>query len=275
MELGVRLTGWTKGVVKGLKMSSTVLKALKIIEEVGDHRHGVALYDVAAAVDLDRSTTYRLLTTLVDAGYLVRSEETKRYRLSYKLISISRFLLADIGPEDLIRKKLEELSRLTQEAAHFSVLDGSQAVIRLRAKGSHLLSVAFKIGDRSDLHCTSIGKVLLAHQDERFIETILSRPLPKVASQTITDPDQLRLELEKVRKQGYAFDELEFAEDMCCVAAPLFGPRGKLLGGVNLSGPRTRLGAERLVELAQILIKATKELSETMIGDERGGTISE
>ena len=272
--MSVHLTGWTK-VVKGVKMSSTVLKALKIIEEVGDHRHGVALSDVAAAVDLDRSTTYRLLSTLVDAGYLVRSEETKRYRLSYKLVSISRFLLADIGPEDLIRKKLEELSRLTQEAAHFSVLDGSQAVIRLRAKGSHLLSVAFKIGDRSDLHCTSIGKVLLAHQDERFIENILSRPLPKVASQTITDPGLLRKELEKVRKQGYAFDELEFAEDMCCVAAPLFGPRGKLIGGLNLSGPRTRLRPERLVELAQILIKATNELSETMIGDERGGTIPE
>lgn len=254
-------------VVQPVKKSSTVLKALKIIEEVGDHRNGVALGDVAAAVELDRSTAYRLLGTLVDAGYLIRSEETKRYRLSYKLISISRYLLADIGPEDIIRKKLEELARITQEAAHFSVLDGNQAVIRLRAKGSHMLSVAFKIGDRSDLHCTSIGKVLLAYQDAKYLDKFLTRPLPKVASKTITDPDKLRLELERVRRQGHAFDELEFAEDMCCVAAPLFGPRGKLLGGINLAGPRSRLGPARMEELAQILVTAAKELSDSMFDD--------
>jgi len=255
-----------------MKKSSTVLKALRIIEEVGEHGRGIALSEVAAAVELDRSTAYRLLSTLVDAGYLVRSDDTKRYRLSYKLISISRLLLANTGLDELIRNKLAELSRLTQEAANFSVLDGNEAVIRLRSKGSHLLSVAFKVGDRSHLHCTSIGKVLLAQQGERFVESILSRPLPKVASNTITDPNKLRIELEKVRMQGYAFDVLEFADDMCCVAAPLFGADGKLLGGINLSGPSSRLGPERLDELAHVLLKATKELSQATQMEGRPGS---
>lgn len=250
--------------VGGVKKSSTVLKALKMLEEVGNREGGIALSEIASVAELDRSTAYRLMTTLVDAGFLARSEETKKYGLTYKLISISRFLLAHTVPDDLIRSKLAELSRQTQEAANFSVLDGDQAVIRLQSKGSHLLSVAFKIGDRSDLHCTSIGKVLLAQQSERFVQRVLARPLPKVASQTLTNPEDLLLELDKIRQQGYAFDVREFADDMCCVAAPLFGARGKLLGGINFAGPITRMNPERMLELAVILQKATKELSEAM-----------
>jgi len=247
-----------------IKRSSTVLKALRVLEEIGEHVNGLSLSEVTAIVDLDRTTTYRLLTTLLDAGYLIRSEETKKYRLSYKLVSVARLLLASAGPDEIIRETLTKLSRQTQEAANFSVLSGYQAVIRMVSKGSHLLSVDFKVGDRSDLHCTSIGKVLLAQQSESFIDEVLSRPLPKVASQTITDPAVLRQELAKVRERGYAVDVLEFADDMCCVAAPVFGANGTLLGGINLAGPSTRFGPKRRHELAQILLKATAELSQAL-----------
>ncbi len=247
-----------------VKRSSTVLKALRVLEEIGEHVNGISLSEAAALAELDRSTAYRLLTTLVDAGYLVRSDETKKYRLSYKLVSIGRLLLASAGPDEIIRETLAKLSRETQEAANFSVLNGHQAVIRLLSKGSHLLSVDFKVGDRSDLHCTSIGKVLLAQQDERFIQEVLAQPLPKVASRTITDPNALRLELAKIRECGYALDVAEFADDMCCVAAPVFGADGALLGGINLAGPRTRFGPKRLHELAQLLLKAMGGLSQAL-----------
>ena len=247
-----------------VKKSSTVLKALRVLEEIGEHINGISLSEIAVVAELDRSTAYRLLTTLVDAGYLVRSDETKKYRLSYKLVSIGRLLLASAGPDEIIRETLAKLSRETQEAANFSVLNGHQAVIRLLSKGSHLLSVDCTVGARSDLRCTPIGKVLLAQQGARFIQEVLAKPLPKVAARTITDPNALRLELEKIRACGYAFDVLEFADDMCCVAAPVFGANGKLLGGINFAGPRTRFGPERLHELAQVLLKATGELSQAL-----------
>lgn len=251
-------------VNSGVKKSSTVLKALRVLEEIGEHNGGISLSDLAGLIDLDRSTTYRILMTLADAGYLIRSEESKKFRLSYKLLSVSRHLLGNTGFDDLIRDALANLSRKTHEAANFSVLDGDQAVICMQSRGSHLLSADFKIGDRSHLHCTSIGKVLLAQQSEKFIQTFLSRPLPKVASQTITDPNELRLELERVRVAGFAFDVKEFADDMCCVAVPVFGPNGALLGGINFSGPMTRINPKRMDELAQVLLAATNELSLSM-----------
>lgn len=247
-----------------VKRSSTVLKALRALEVIGEHTDGISLSDVAGVTGLNRSTAYRLLTTLVDAGYLARSEETKKYQLSHKLVSIGRLILARSGPDEIIRETISNLSRETQEAANFSVLTGHQAVIRMLSKGSHLLSVDFKVGDRSDLHCTSIGKVLLAQQGERFIQNVLARPLPKVAPRTITDPNVLRLELESIRECGYALDVLEFAMDLCCVAVPVFSANGKLLGGINLAGPRSRFTHERLDELAQILLKATRELSHAL-----------
>ena len=120
-----------------IKKSSTVLKALRMLEEIGEYANGISLSEVAAVTELDRSTAYRLLATLVDAGYLVRHEETKKYKLSYKLVSISRLLLATTGPDDLIRETLAHQhthfhifrlmfhSRVTEEALeeHEALLD--------------------------------------------------------------------------------------------------------------------------------------------------------
>jgi IclR family transcriptional regulator, KDG regulon repressor len=246
--------------------SSTALKALQVLEIVANYADSISVTEVAEVADVDKSTAYRMLNTLVEAGYVTREDHTKRYRLSYKVVTLSRNLLAENEVSRLIRQTLEQVTSQTQETLHVAMLDGTESVVIQKIKGTQLVNVDFHIGDRSSLHCTSIGKALLAFQDVRYIEEIIALGLPKCASNTITDPDQLRKELQRVRSQGYAFDDHEFSDNMRCVAVPIFENGGHVQMGISISGPDTRFTLEKLEELKDPLLQASQDLSRKLGG---------
>lgn len=246
--------------------SATVLKALRVLEVVAASSRPLSVSEVAEQIDIDKSTVYRMLITLVDAGYLIRDDTSRRYSLSHKVVSLSRNLLAENEVSQLIRRTLTHLSATTNETLHFSVLDGEEAVLVQRVKGTQLVTVDFQIGDRVPLHCTSIGKVLLAFQDVRFIERIIAAGMPKLTDNTITEPMDFRKELQRVRSQGYAIDDREFSDDMRCIAVPVFEGGGRINGGISISGPDSRFTLEKLEELKTPLLEASRKLSEQLGG---------
>jgi DNA-binding IclR family transcriptional regulator len=207
-----------------------------------------------------------MLMTLIKAGYVVRNDISKRYSLSYKVVSLSRNLLAENEISRLIWQTLKHISDETHETLHYSVLDGDETVLVHRVKGPQLVTVDFQIGDRSKLHCTSIGKVILAFQDVRYIERIIVAGLPKFARNTITDPDKFRQELQRIRSQGYAIDDREFADNMRCIAVPVFEGGGRVHGGISISGPDSRFTLKTLEGLKDPLLKASRELSKQLGG---------
>lgn len=252
--------------ISSVSKSSTVLRALKVLEVVGETREAISAADVAQEIGADRSTTYRMLATLEDAGYVVRDESGRKFKLSFKVISLGRNLMAEDELDELIRAALRELAAKTQEAVNYSVLEGHETVIVMRVKGSHLVSVDFQVGDRAAVHCTAIGKVLLAFQSRAYIEDVISHGLPLVAKNTITDPNVLRTELERIRLQGYAIDDGEFADEMRCIAFPIFGSGGKIRGGINFSGPSTRFTYEKLDELRDLALQVAGRLTQQLGG---------
>lgn len=246
--------------------SATVIKALAVLEVVANAPHALLLSEVASELGFDRSTTYRLLNTLVDAGYLVRDHASKRYHLSYRLVTLSRHLLADNERSRASRKIMEQIARETGETIHLSALDGQEEVLIQKVKGTQYLIVDFQIGERFRLHCTSVGKALLAYQDERFIEDFIAAGLPQVASNTITDPDRLRRELHRIRETGYAIDDHELADHMRCISVPVFEADGRVTTGLSISGPDTRLTLEKLEDYKVSLLRGARELSERLGG---------
>ncbi len=226
----------------------------------------VTLSNIADVLAIDKSTAYRMLNTLVEAGYVVRDHISKRYSLSYKVVHLSRNLLAENEVSRLSRRVLETLTAATHETVHLNILDGHQTVLIQKVKGTQLVAVDFQIGDRSQLHCTSIGKVLLAFQDVRLIEEVIAAGLPRMASNTITDPAILRKELHRIRSQGYALDDREFSDNMRCIAAPVFEQDERVRMGISISGPDTRFTLEKLEELKGPLLEAVWTLSERLGG---------
>lgn len=241
--------------------SSTVVKALKVLETVAEFRQPVSILEVAAATGYDKSTAYRMLTTLAEAGYVSRDEQAKRYRLSYKVVTLGRNLFAEDQVSQLVQEGLAEISRITGETVHYSVLENDRTVIISKASGVQLVSVDFHIGDSERLYCTSIGKMMLAHQSEEFIERAISEGLPKIAKNTITDPMVLRTEIEQIRKQGYAFDDCEFTDEMRCVAVPIYTQGNVVNRGFSISGPISRFTRDKLEMLMVPMVDVSLRLS--------------
>jgi DNA-binding IclR family transcriptional regulator len=236
------------------------------LEAVASSPQPISVSEVAEQIHTDKSTAYRMLATLVDAGYVLRDENSKRYSLSYKVVTLSRHLLAENEVSRLIRRSLEQVTAITHETLHLAVLDGQETVVVQKVKGTQLVVVDFQIGDRSGLHCTAIGKALLAFQDIRFIEQIIAAGLPKVAPNTITNPDVFRQELQRIRSQGYAIDDHEFADNMRCIAVPIFESGGRVNMGISISGPDTRFTLQKLEELCVPLQEAAWSLSQQLGG---------
>jgi DNA-binding IclR family transcriptional regulator len=242
-------------------ISTTTLKALAVLEVVAASSQSISISEVAEKVQVDRSTAYRMLSTLQVAGYITQEKNTKRFKLSYKVISISRNLLIDNEVSSLFHRTMNAITAATQESVGLSVLDGLQTVLVQQVRGIQRVNVAFQVGDRSELHSTSIGKVLLAYQDPAYVERVIANGLVKRAVNTFTDPDEFRNELQRIRSKGYAFDNQELADDMRCVAVPIFESGGRVTRGFSISGPATRFTLDKLDELKIPMLEAAHDLS--------------
>ena len=248
--------------------SATALRALKVLEALAQSRDALSATAVAGIIGVERSTAYRMLMTLMEAGYVVRDQRARAYRIGYKVLTLSRALLSGNEKTELVASCLREISARTGETAHYSVLERDCAVLVQRSLGTQLVTIDFQIGDRAPLHCTSIGKVLLAYQDSATIEAAILGGLPRFARNTITDATRLRAELRKVRAQCYAYDDMEFADDMRCVAVPVIEKDGRVTGGISLSGPASRYSRQKLHELRNCVMAAARELSLRLGGTE-------
>ena len=249
--------------------SSTALRALRVLEVLGASATPVSVAAVAERLSVERAAAYRMLVTLVDAGYALRDANGRSYRLSHKVVTLSRHLLAENQRTEMVRECLQELAESTRETVHYSVLEGIETVLVQRAKGRQLVSVQFEVGDRSRLHCTSIGKAVLAYQDARFVERVIDAGLPRHARNTIVEPTALREALTQVRAQGFAYDDMEFADDMRCVAVPVFEPGGKVVSGISISGPISRFDPGKLDELRLAMCESARRLT-LRIGGQHG-----
>ncbi|MGA2477416.1 MAG: IclR family transcriptional regulator [Spirochaetia bacterium] len=252
--------------VKDSNKSSTTLRAFRLLEIVGHATTPLSVADVSERANLDRTTVYRTLMTLMDAGYLVRDDSSKLYALSYRFVTLAKNLLEEDNDLALVRDTMKEISRLTAETCHYSVLERYETVIIMKSKGTQLVSVDFQIGERGPIHATSIGKALLAFQDARMTEEVIARGLKKYGPNTITEAVAFRAELRKVRSRGYAIDDFEFAEDMRCIACPVYERGGRVRGGISLSGPASRYDDAKLKEMLDILTSRCRELSAKLGG---------
>ena len=259
-------TGAVAGEGAARTGSSTALKALHVLEVVAAESRPLALAEVAREAGLDKSVVHRMLATLLTAGYVRQDPESRRYSLSYRVVTLSRNLLAENEVVRLARATLEEISAMTGEGFHLAVLDGNETVLVQRVKGSQLVAVDFQVGDRSRLHCTSIGKALLAYQEDSTIEAVVSGGLPALTAHTITEPERLRDELGRVRAAGYAIDDRELHDDMRCIAVPIFERDAPVRMGISCSGPDSRFTLEYLEQLREPMLQASRDLSHQLGG---------
>lgn len=251
-----------------VKIATTALKAFEVLEYVAEAEGDVSASEAAAATGFDRATCYRLLMTLSEAGYVLMDQGSRRFSLSYKVVSLARHILQEDREIETVRDVMRQIARETTEGCHYSVLDGDYTVITLRERGKQVVTVDFAVGERAELYATAGGKAMLAFHDIREIQRYLAGTLKRKTAQTIVDPQSLRKELISIRSHGVAYDNEELMQGLRCVAAPVFEADGTVRSTIALSGPVTRYTDERIAELETILRAGARELTRRRGGPE-------
>ena len=186
-------------------------RAFAILEQVARKRDGISLAELSKAVGLHNSTTFHLVKTMVQLGYISQMRESKRYRVGSGLFTLAAGALEENSYLELATPVLEKLTRETGEAAHFAIRSGNEIVVIARTAGSGMLQLAVRAGAARPAHATALGKVLLAAlPPQDLAQFIAGMEMRRYTPKTIVGREALLRELEDVRKKGIAFDDGEF-----------------------------------------------------------------
>jgi DNA-binding IclR family transcriptional regulator len=237
-------------------------KALTVLEHLSRIEQDVDLATLTQQLDMPKTTLLRLLNTLKKHNFVQQDERSRRYRLGWALIYLGQAANRVFDIVEFIHPYLEKLSRQSGETANLVFLDRNHAVYVDQAVSDSIIRGVPSVGAPLGLHCTAAGKVLLSCQAaERIDETLAHIALNPLTEKTITNLDRLRLELKRVKERGYAVDDEETELGGRCVAAPVFGREGALVGAISVMGPTNRVNPDTISALSEIVRGAAGEIS--------------
>lgn len=238
----------------------SLARGLKIMEMLAASTNTVSVTELADELGIDKSSASRLVQTLANHGYAEQDAQSRRYRLGPQVVRLSRSLLTRMPLRNEADPFLHNLVNRTGECAHLAILAQNQALYIDQVESPASLRVTTGVGTLAPLHCTALGKSLLAFGTDAAIPAELQAFTPR----TITDTETLRRHLEQVRQQGYAVDDEEYDIGVRCVAAPVFDYRGKTVGAIGVSGPAGRMTLDRMAEFAAVVEEVSRNLSDRL-----------
>jgi DNA-binding IclR family transcriptional regulator len=242
-------------------VTRTLDRGLAILEAVAAEGE-VSLSDIARATAMSASTAFRLIETLERRGFLARSEETGAYRIGSRAFDVGSAFSGAARMNDVARPVMRRLAEELGEGVALGVREGTQAMYVEQFEAKSAVRMTARLGSRMPLHCTAVGKVLVAWLWESRIDEIVGpEPYAQVAEATLTRRADLLRELARVRERGYALDAQEYEADVRCIAAPVRNREGEVVAAVSVSAPAGRLPTAREQVLARPLMLAADEIS--------------
>jgi len=241
----------------------SVDRALHLLEIMAEEKREVELKELCKKTHINTTTLYRLLQTLQNRGFVARDPYTGRYRLGLKLLELGHAVTDQIELRRIVLPFLQELMEKTGETANLVILDEGEAIYIEKVESPASLRMFHRIGKQAPAHATGVGKVLLAAlPSEKVTEIMKTKGLCKLTENTITSPEDLQKELEKICKNGFAIDNEECEVGAKCIAAPIRDYTNQVVAAVSISGPSARLSEERLNELIKVVKEAAFKVSQ-------------
>lgn len=238
---------------EGKLLNSSIAKAFQVLDCFTPENPELGVSEIARHLSVNKSTVYRLLATLQNINILEQNESNQKYRLGLKLYSIGHKV--ELYQTFVLKARpiLEEIAFKYKETVHLGIFDRDEVFYLDKVQGSLGLQINTQIGSYRPLHCTGIGKLILAHLSEEKRKSILKKVRIAKTENTIIEETQLKEALKMIRKQGYSLDNEEYEIGLICLAIPIYDRLGKFVGGVSLSGPSARFPFENLENYAKEL----------------------
>ncbi len=252
---------------KNLKTPSlpAVERAVAVLEEIAHSRSGMSLTELTQRLKLPRSSMHCLLVTLERCGYLQRNSARGRYHFGAKIFSLTNLALGGIGLREVANPFLRALVRRTGLTAHMAILAHDQAVLIEQVTPAGVSRVATWLGKSLEVHCSALGKALIAWLPEEDLKRIIrDHGLPRLNDNTIASPRKLLEELARTRKNGYSIDDEEADIGTRCLGAPVFNSDGRVVTAISLMGTTEQVIPENLAVFCAELKRTADALSERL-----------
>ena len=237
----------------------SVDRAVDVLEYLAERDDG-AVTDLAAALGVHKSTAFRLLAALEARGLVEQVSERGRYRLGIGLVRLAGAAASRLDLVEQSRPVTRRLALEIGETVNVARLEGDAVVNLDQVLGGATVATQNWVGQRTPLHATSSGKVLLAATDPAVRARLLARPLEVFTPATITDRDALDAELDRAGAVGWASTCEELELGLNAIAAPIRGRDGSVVAAVSVSGPSYRLGPDRFRAVAATVVAAGDEI---------------
>jgi len=243
-------------------MNKTASRVMDILGLFASINEPVSVSRISQELNAPKSSTYEILETMVNKGFLEFDDNIKKYKPGIKLFEVGTSYLNNTDLTKDTRPYLEKLVNITGETAFLAVPAKGEIVYLDKVEGLSSIRTTASLGMRLPMYITGLGKAILAaYPDEKIVEIMGGIDIEPVNENSIKDLTSLMLNIEQIRKRGYAVDNREREEDVYCIAAPIYDYSNQPIAAISVAGLATRMQEKHATEYSTHLITAAMELS--------------
>jgi IclR family transcriptional regulator, KDG regulon repressor len=243
--------------------TTSLARGLKLLECFDEEHESFKAQELGNRLELPISTVYRYLEILTEHKFLYKNPLSKQYHLGISIHRLGRLLGEESSLVRVAKPFMENLAKQSMETVFLTVLANGEAVCIKTIESRQRIRLSIEEGTHQPLHAGASSRILLAYQTEAFIKKwIAANNLPRITDATICDESEMARVLKRTRKNGYTISDSEVDEGSISIAAPILGPNGKLVAGLSVAGPQTRLNNAIIPILIKDVVKTAKDISE-------------
>ncbi|MFC1824126.1 IclR family transcriptional regulator [Thermodesulfobacteriota bacterium] len=244
------------------KIFSSVEKVLDILSIFDAESKELSVREISRRLDLPLSSAYKYIDVLIKRGFLSKDKDTKKLSLGFIILRLADQVDVKTRLIDAALPHMHSLSKRSGETISLAIVNGWEGLCIEKIESPKKVKLTVERGSSISLHAGAGQKVCLAYQKSSFLEKMIKATgLPRLCSNTITDPEKLKSELLKIRKQGFALSNSEVDSGASAVAAPIFNHKAQLEAGLTLSGPKERIKNEDLSGLIEMVKDSASKIS--------------
>jgi DNA-binding IclR family transcriptional regulator len=244
-------------------------RALQMLELIAASRNGLALPDVVRKLNIPKSSAHTILLTLMRQGYLHRSERSRRYVFSSKLLRLANQAVQGLRIREVSMIPLRQLCLNTGFSVHMAILEWPEAVLIAKIDPPGAPPLSTWMGRRMELHCTGVGKALLASLPEDELRNLLAeRVFSRHNENTITSNRRLLQEAESIRAKGFALDDEEDEVGFRCIGVPVRDEHGATMAAISVAGSVAQVTNDNVKRLVDVLKRASERITTALCEDQ-------
>jgi DNA-binding IclR family transcriptional regulator len=244
----------------------SVQRTLDLLEAFPKHGPEIGLSQIASLLNMNKATAYRLLSNLEERGYIVRSADSRKYRLGLRVFELGTYFQSQLEVRRIGLYILREMVEQSNESAFLCIQEGDEALCVERVESQQEVNIfSLRVGGKQPLHWGGAPRALLAGMDNRQLEEYAKRTgLPASTARTICSLEALVEDTKLTRQRGYALSMDDVVHGIAAVGAPVYDHTGRVVAAISLSGLSIRYGPQQVSRFAHIVTEAAQQFSQQM-----------